>query len=116
MTDTKGGAVWVDIDGEKLKEQIKRKGFNPSQLAKALGCGHDITNAIRRGKMKKPLAILICSYLGIPFASFELVKETQAPTEPAEPQEIIIAPQISEEQWARLEKLIYDAVTRARKG
>lgn len=33
-----------------------------------------------------------------------------------EPQEIIIAPQISEEQWERLDRTIYEAVSRALKA
>ena len=112
MARESGGAVWIDIDGEKLKELIKDKGTNPSSVARNLGCGHDITNAIRRGKIKKPLALLMCSYLGIEATDFI----ADEPIAKEEPQEIIIAPQISEEQWTRLEKLIYEAVTRALKG
>lgn len=112
----KGGREWVRIDGEKFREAIDGAGANPGSLARVLGCGHDITNAIARGKISRPLLLLVCTFANIDEESFVIMEEQQQQMElkpAAPPEEIVIAPEISDGQWKRLSLIIENAVKKA---
>lgn len=111
----KGGREWVRIDGEKFREAISGAGASPGSLARALGCGHDITNAIARGKISRPLLLLVCTFANINTESFVITEEPeQMELRPAAPpEEIVIAPEISDGQWKRLSLIIENAVKKA---
>lgn len=103
--------IWIEIDGQKLKDEIRKAGTNPSRVARELGCGHAITNAISRNKIQKPLIMLICREYGINLERITFSAKTEPA--PAKENEIVIVPEISSAQWISLKEVIKAAILEA---
>lgn len=112
---TRDATVWFEIDGNKLRDAIGKRSLKQSDISRTLGCGNDIANAIKRDKIKKPIMKLLTSEYGITAKDVQKDSNVNSEMNKAYPEEIIIAPQISEEQWGKLAELIKTAITEALK-
>ena len=109
MAKTKGTEM-IPINGEALKAAISERGFKPSRMEDELGCGRALSNAIMRGSIAKPILMLLANQYGINPEDLKQAPERRAQLQP---EEIIIAPQISEEQWTRIGDVIKAAILEA---
>ena len=103
----------VSINGSALKEAIKTRGLSQASISRELGCGCGISNAIMRGYITKPLMMLLKNEYGITLE--ELQQYSEVNTEKPKADEIVITPEISDEQWSRLGDVIKNAVLEAMK-
>lgn len=105
----------IPINGDALKEALRIRGLTQAEVSRRLGCGCGISNAIMRNYITKPLMLLLKSEYEI--TEEELAKQPTTNvtrTKPkADPQEIIIAPQISDDQWTKFEEVIKTAILEA---
>lgn len=102
--------TYIEIDGDRLKKSIDARGLVCYQVQTDLGCGRAISNAIVRGKIAQPIMTLLDSKYGITLEEIAPATETESKVERNPVDEIIIAPQISEEQWERLGTLIKQSI------
>ena len=100
---------YIKIDGDRLREAFRTRGLVRNQVATDLGCGCAISNAIARGNIAKPIMRLLEAEYGITIDEVAPVAEPSA-KQRTQPEEIIIAPQISDEQWERLGTLIKQSI------
>ena len=101
---------YIKIDGERLRQAFEKRNLVRNRVAKELGCGCAISNAIARDTISKPLMKLLTSEYGITAEEVAYCSKPSTKEAPKQPDEIIIAPQISEEQWERLGALIKQAI------
>lgn len=104
---------YIKVDGDLLRQAFESRGLVRNQVAKDLGCGCAISNAISRGTIAKPIMKLLNSEYGITIEEIAYHSKPSANEPPKQPEEIIIAPQISDEQWDKLKGLIKDAILEA---
>lgn len=104
---TNRGAVTMEIDADKLQEVLKANGYTAYTLERELGCGMDITNAVHRGRIRKPLLLLLESKFN---ETFDPVIE-EPDNEPETAKEITIT--ITQDQWNNLFHTINSAVREA---
>lgn len=109
----------IDINGEALRKEIQSRGITLTEAGPMIYKSESFfSKVIARNKIQKGDVQHIEN-------RFNILPETYViPDEPSEPEqmvidgtesapEIILAPQISPEQWTRLEELISRAVTKA---
>lgn len=109
----------IDINGEALRKEIQRRGLSQSEAGSMIYKSDSyFSKVIARNKIQKGDVRHIQE-------CFNIDPETYVIPEVSEPEqmviedagsvadEIVIAPQISAEQWERLEELISRAVTKA---
>ena len=93
----------VSVDIDKLKQCISGSEYTVNELERELGCGCAITNALHRGKIQKPVLILLEKMFGV-----DLV-----PTIPEEPVQSKMSDKDKEELLTRIEDIVYTQVRRA---
>ena len=109
----------IDIDGEALRKEIRSRGLTQTEAGRMIYKSESyFAKVIARNKIQKGDVEHIQE-------RFNIAPETYVIPEVSEPEqlvieapgsvsdEIVIAPQISAEQWTRLEELITRAVTKA---
>lgn len=111
MSGKNGAVKWLNIDGEILKDEIHKAGTNPSRVAKKLGCGHAITNAINRNKIQQPLLMLICKEYNLDTKRIKHTVNNESAQDKSN--EFIIVPEISSAQWISLKEVIKAAILEA---
>ena len=102
----------VSINGEALKMAISEQGLTQAALSKKIGCGCAISNAIMRNVIPKPLLTVLKYEYGITQEKLEEYSSMNTRTQSVA-EEIIIAPQISEEQWERFASTIKESIFEA---
>lgn len=113
----------VPINGDALKDGILAKGFKLTEASEMLGFdGSYISRIAHNGEIKEPLLRTINYLFRVEPDTYVITNEPDDPepeqlviTTQERAPEIVIVPEISAEQWARLEELIVRAVKEALK-
>ena len=106
----------VEINGDALKDAITARGYSLTEASEMLGFDKSyISRIAHNGEIKAPLVKTVEMLFRVEPESYVIMDEPEQMeiAEPQQTQEITIVPQISEEQWARLEKVIFNAVAQA---
>lgn len=112
---TAGKTTKIPINSDLFKAAFEKRGLVRDRVAADIGCGCEISNAISRGQISKPIMAVLTYEYGIPYEEVAPYSKTSTNEKNTQPDEIIIAPQISEEQWTRLGDLIKQSITEALK-
>ena len=111
----------VNIDGEALRRELQSRGLSQSEAGKAIYKSESFfAKVIKRNSIQKSDVEHIASRFNIQPEAY-VIPDVPEPEQmviptPTGPQEIVIVPEISAEQWERLEEIITRAVAKAIEG
>ena len=105
-----------NVDPDRVISAIKRRGVDLKDAAEEMGYSYSaLTNLKKRKTISKPLLVALERTFGITYEMIKPEETTKAETERSvkRPDEIVIAPRFSEEQWKRLGDLIKQSILEA---
>lgn len=108
----------VNIDGDALRKELQSRGLSQSEAGKAIYKSDSFfSKVIKRNAIQKSDVEHIASRFNIPPEAYVIMDkpepEQMVISTQERAQEIVIIPEISAEQWARLERVIAAAVKEA---
>lgn len=65
MADARGATKWLEFSPEKLRTALASRNLKQTDVARELGVGCAISNALARGRISQPVMILLDKVYGI---------------------------------------------------
>lgn len=109
----------IKINGEALRKELQTRGLSHAEAGRAIYKSDSyFSKVISRNAIQKSDVNHIFERFNIPPESYVIQDKPKEPeqlvmAETQTPTEIVIVPEISEEQWQRLESIVYHSITRA---
>lgn len=110
----RGSRERFEIDGEKLREEFKKRGLSFSQVERECGFGQStVSHYCSKNYVTKVVKEMFAMKYHIPFDAYKKVEEVPQVENPII--ENVQRPFFTEEDWERLYKVIYSATYEAMK-
>ncbi len=109
----RGSREMFDINGEKLREEFKKRNLKAAQVEKECGFGQSVVNHyIAKNYISKLAKEMFAVKYNIPFEAYKVDEPKE---EKKEVVEVVQHTTFSEEDWKQLYKVIYSATYEAMK-
>lgn len=100
----------LPIDGERLKNSLKKRGYTLQGADAAMGYKKALSNFLRYGSITKPAMTLLDSVIGIPYEEYEPMEPEAKPELTVDVLQAVVYHAVQDYCEAHLPEVIEEAI------